>query len=166
MQQIRRYAVFPLMGCFAMSFLLGCSPETVQSAKQDVERNTKDIRDTVEKVEKVTKPIAEVAQPLVKPVAEAVKKEADEKVEQLKLGARVTTALKVNLNLPQTIRVDADDDGKGVKLRGTVETKAQKQLAEKVAKETLGKGFRVQNDLTIEPQKPAKATKGTPEPKK
>ena len=132
-------------------FLTGCSQETIDSAKQDVERNTATVRREAEKVEKVAKPVLEVAAPIVKPVAEAAGKEINKKTEQLKMGGRVTVALKANLNLPSTIRVDADPDGQGVKLRGTVATAEQKKLAERIAKDTLGEGKKVQNDLKIDP---------------
>ncbi|GAB4454388.1 MAG: hypothetical protein OHK0029_08900 [Armatimonadaceae bacterium] len=151
----RFLAALVLSGCF-LSFS-GCSQETLESAKQDVERNTRTVRETAEKVEKVTKPVVEVAKPIVKPVAGIVKKEAERKLDQLEIGARVTAALKANRNLPQTIRVDADADAQGVKLRGTVETAAQKKLAEKIARETIGKEQNVQNDLVVESAE--KATK-------
>jgi osmotically-inducible protein OsmY len=131
--------------------LTGCSQETIDSAKKDVDRNTATVRREAERVEKVAKPVLEVAAPIMKPVVEAAGKEVNKKTEQFKMGARVTAALKVNLNLPQTIRVDADPDGQGVKLRGTVETAEQKKLAERIAKDTLGAGKKVQNDLKIAP---------------
>jgi osmotically-inducible protein OsmY len=77
------------------------------------------------------------------------KKKAEPQLKQLEIGARVQTALKANENLPLTIRVDADPDAMGVKLRGTVKTENQKTLAEKVARDTLGPGKRVQNDLKV-----------------
>lgn len=144
---------------FSLLLLTGCSQETIDSAKKDVERNTATVRREAEKVEKVAKPVMEVAAPIMKPVVEAAGKEVNKKTEQLKMGARVTMALKANLNLPQTIRVDADPDGQGVKLRGTVATAEQKKLAERIAKDTLGVGKNVQNDLKIDPnagkEKPA-----------
>jgi predicted small secreted protein len=135
-----------LAACVALS---GCSTETVESAKKDVERNTKAVREGAEKVEKVVKPVAEIAAPIVKPVVDAAGKEVNKKAEQLKVGGRVTVAIQANEKLPKTIRVDADPDGMGVKLRGYVKTADQKKLAERVARETLGKEKRVQNDLKI-----------------
>ena len=131
-------------------FLVGCSPETVDSMKKDVDRNTATVQREAKRIETQAKPVIEVA----KPVTDMVKREADTKIGQLKLGARVTAALKANENLPQTIRVDADPDGQGVKLRGTVATVAQRKTAEQVAKQTLGAGKRVQNDLKIEEKTP------------
>lgn len=129
--------------------LAGCSTETIESAKKDVDRNTQAVREGAEKVEKVVKPIAEVAGPIVKPVVDAAGKEVNKKAEQLKIGARVTVALQANENLPRTIRVDADPDGQGIKLRGYVKTAEQKKTAERIAHETLGKEKHIQNDLKI-----------------
>jgi osmotically-inducible protein OsmY len=127
--------------------LAGCSQETIDSAKQDVDRNTETVRREAKRVEEKAKPVIEAA----KPVTDAVKKAADKKVEQAKVGGRVLAALRVNANLPQTIRVDANEDGQGVKLRGTVKTEEQKKRAERIARDTLGNDKTVQNDLKIEP---------------
>jgi hypothetical protein len=75
-------------------------------------------------------------------------KESKPKLSALELGARVTTALQVNQNLPHdSIRVDASPTG--VRLRGTVTTKRQKLLATQVAKDTLGPGKTVDDELTV-----------------
>jgi osmotically-inducible protein OsmY len=134
-----------LLGTFCG--LVGCSQETIDSAKKDVDRNTEVVKREAKRVEEKAKPVIEAA----KPVTDAVKKEAGKKLEQGKIGARVTAALKANANLPSTIRVDADEDAGGVKLRGKVKTAEQKQLAERVAKDTIGKDKTVQNDLKVEP---------------
>jgi osmotically-inducible protein OsmY len=106
----------------------GCSQQTIESATHDTARN---------------------AQIVAREVNRA-KKKAEPQLKQLEIGARVQAALKANENLPLSIRVDADPDAMGVKLRGTVKTEAQKQLAEKIARETLGSGKRVQNDLKVD----------------
>ncbi|MDX1932482.1 MAG: BON domain-containing protein [Capsulimonadales bacterium] len=130
----------------AMLATFGCSPETVESAKRDIDRNTTTLRETTREIERKAKPVLEAA----KPVTNAVKKEADQKVEQLKIGVRVTAALKANENLPSTIRVDAGPDAQRVTLRGTVATAEQKALAERIARETVGKGKEVRNDLKVD----------------
>lgn len=106
----------------------GCSPQTIESATRDTARNTQ----------------------IVVRETERAKKKLDPQLKQLGIGARVTAALKANENLPMTIRVDADKDAQGIKLRGTVKTSEQKKLAERIARETLGKDKRVQNDLKVE----------------
>ena len=106
---------------------IGCSQQTIESATRDTARN------------------AQIAAREV----ERARKKAEPQLKQLEIGARVTAALKANENLPLTIRVDADPDAQGVKLRGTVKTEAQKTLAEKIARETIGPGKRVQNDLKV-----------------
>jgi osmotically-inducible protein OsmY len=126
----------------------GCSPETVESAKRDVDRDTKVVQESAKQIEEKAKPLIDAA----KPVTDAVKREADKSVEQLKIGARVTAALKANENLPQTIRVDAAPDAQRVTLRGTVKTKAQRLLAEHVARQTIGAGKKVIDDLRVEAQ--------------
>lgn len=153
-------------GILTVGLLAGCSPETVESAKKDVERNTEAVRTGAEKVERAAKPVIDVAKPVLKPVVDAAGKEINKKTEQLKIGGRVTVALQANESLPKTIRVDADPDGQGVKLRGTVKTVEQKKLAERIARDTLGKEKKVQNDLKIgDPEKetpgPADAKKAT-----
>lgn len=125
---------------------LGCSPETVESAKRDFNRDTATVQKSAKQIEEVTKPVMVIA----KPLTDVVKKEADKRVEQLKIGARVTAVLKANENLPQTIRVDAAPDAQRVTLRGTVKTIGQKKLAGRIAKQTIGQGKTVQNDLVIE----------------
>ena len=82
-------------------------------------------------------------------MTDAVKRETDKKWGQLTIGARVTAALKANAQLPSGIRVDADADGNGVKLRGSVNSEAQKSLAERIARDTLGPDKTVQNDLLV-----------------
>lgn len=106
----------------------GCSQETVESATRDTARNAQ----------------------IVAREADRAKRKIDPKLKQLDVGGRVTVALKANKNLPLTIRVDADPDAKGVKLRGKVKTEEQSSIAERIAKETLGPDMSVQNDLRVE----------------
>jgi hypothetical protein len=80
--------------------------------------------------------------------ADTAVREAQPKMAALDLGARVTAALQVNQNLPHTgIRVDASPNG--VRLRGVVATKHQKQIAMQIAKDTLGPGKTVDDELTV-----------------
>jgi hypothetical protein len=82
---------------------------------------------------------------------QAVVKAADDakpKLAALDLGARVTTALAANQNIPVgEVRVDANPNG--VRLRGTVDTAREKHLAAQIAKDTLGPGKSVANDLAV-----------------
>ena len=103
----------------------GCSQQSVDSTSKDISSGLQTANNAATK--------------LSKDVAPSLKK--------LDLGARVTAALRANANLPDTIRVDASTTG--VRLKGTVDTKAQKALAGKVAKSTLPAGKSVDNELTI-----------------
>ena len=105
--------------------LSGCSQQTIQSAQEDVERNAEVVQREVNRAERKARP----------------------QLNKLELGARVTAALKANARLPKTIRVDADENG--VKLRGTVDTQEQKELAERVARDTLEADKTVTNDLRV-----------------
>jgi osmotically-inducible protein OsmY len=149
---MKRQGIRFLLGALAALLAAGCSQETIESAKQDIDRNTETVEREAKRIERQAKPVIEAAKPVVKPVAEAVGRAADRKLDQAKIGGRVLAALRVNANLPKTIRVDADADGEGVKLRGTVKTEEQKRLAERIARDTLGKDKSVQNDLKVEPE--------------
>jgi Putative phospholipid-binding domain. len=78
---------------------------------------------------------------------QTVRREAKPALKKLDNGGRVTAAIQANKQLPSTIRVDADTDG--VKLRGTVKTAQQKDMAEQIARDTLGPDLKVVNDLKV-----------------
>ncbi len=118
--------------------LTGCSPETVANVKSDTERNVAIAEREGSKVEKKLRPA----------ITEA-KKQVAPSLKKLDLGARATAALKLNRNLPTTIRVDADTNG--IRLRGAVRTKDEKALAERIARDTLPEGATLKNDLEIAP---------------
>lgn len=122
----------PLTGFAALFFCTvaigGCSQQTIESATRDTAKNVQVVSREANRAERKVRP----------------------ELNKLKMGARVTTALKANENLPLTIRVDADD--KGVKLRGKVQTEAQKALAERIARDTLDPEKTVTNDLKVEPK--------------
>ncbi len=104
----------------------GCSQQTINSANKDVDRDIKVAEQQADKLAAQAKP----------------------GLQKLDTGARVTAALKANENLKGAhIRVDADQGG--VKLRGSVKSAAQKTLAGHVARETLGDGKSVENDLKV-----------------
>jgi len=103
----------------------GCSQQSVQRTSNDISNGLQTANNAATKVSKEVSP----------------------SLKKLDLGARVTAALRANANLPDTIRVDAGTDG--VRLKGTVDTKAQKTLAGNVAKATLPAGKSVDNELTI-----------------
>lgn len=105
--------------------LAGCSQQTLESAREDTARNVEVIQREAKRAERKARP----------------------QLRKLELGARVTAALKANEKLPKTIRVDADENG--VKLRGTVETPAQRALAERVARDVLKEDKTVVNDLKV-----------------
>lgn len=105
--------------------LSGCSPQTVESASRDVTRNTEIVAREAKRAERKARP----------------------QLNKLNIGLKVTAALKANENLPKSIRVDADENG--VKLRGTVDTQAQKDLAGRIARDTLKADKSVTNDLKV-----------------
>lgn len=92
--------------------LPGCSQQTLDSAKQDTQRN-------------IT-----AAKP---------------QLAKLELGSRVTAALQ-SADV-HGVRVDADTNG--VSLRGTVSSAAQKARAGRIARDTLGSGKTVKNDIQV-----------------
>jgi len=110
------------VGIIALS---GCSPQTVESASRDVARNTEIVAREAKRAERKARP----------------------QLNKLQLGAKVTAALVANENLPKTIRVDADENG--VKLRGTVKTQAQKDMAGRIARDTLKEDKTVLNELKV-----------------
>lgn len=132
---MRNYTLLSLAVC--LFALAGCSPETVNSATRDAERNTAIVTREANRVEKKTRPLVR-----------EVKKQADPALKKLDLGARATAALKLNRNLPSTIRVDASETG--IRLRGTVRTAEEKALAERVAKDTLPANATLSNELKVE----------------
>ncbi len=103
--------------------LTGCSQQTINSATHDAQHD-------VAVVDKAAQKAAGDAKPQLK---------------KLDLGARVQTAL-VAAHI-HGIRVDADTNG--VSLHGTVATKAEKERASQVAKDTLGSGKSVDNEIKV-----------------
>lgn len=118
--------------------LVGCSPETISSASKDAERNAGIAQREGQKVERKIRPVVTEAKKQVKPG-----------LQKLDLGGRATAALKLNRELPSTIRVDADTNG--IRLRGTVKTEEQKALAERIAGDTLPKDATIKNELEVVP---------------
>lgn len=109
----------------AGAHLAGCSQETVESASKDVSQNVKIVDREVKRAERKARP----------------------QLDKLKLGGRVTTALRANQNLPTSIRVDAGEAG--VKLRGVVKTEEQRELAGRIARDTLKDEYEITNDLKV-----------------
>ena len=120
-----RFAAITTLAALALT-LSGCSQQTINSAGQDAQRD------------------ATVANSKAQQIA----RDAKPQLHKLGLGARVTAALHANANLPPTIRVDAGDNG--VRLKGTVRSRAQKKLAGRIAAETLAPGQTVNNALTVQ----------------
>ena len=120
-----RFAALTTLAALAFA-LSGCSQQTLSSAGQDAQRDAA----------------------IANTKAQQIARDARPQLHKLDLGARVTAALHANANLPPTIRVDAGDNG--VRLRGTVQTRAQKKLAGRIAAETLAPGQTVNNALTVQ----------------
>ena len=122
----RRLAGAAIAAGIISLLMAGCSQQTIESAGKDVARNTEIVEREAKRAERKARP----------------------QIAKGQLGLRVTTALKANQKLPGSIRVDAGEDG--VKLRGTVKTQEQKELAERVARDTLSEEYTVTNDLKVE----------------
>ena len=103
----------------------GCSQETLNSAQKDAAKNTEIVQREANRAERKARP----------------------QMNRLKMGARVTAALQANEKLPRSIRVDASDTG--VRLRGTVDTAAQKERAGRIARDTLSEDRSVSNELEV-----------------
>ncbi len=111
------------------AFVSGCSQQTISSANSDANHDAAAVHQAVSNAAQQAKP----------------------KLDAAGLGLRVNTAIAANQNLPHdTIRVDAT--ASGVRLRGTVKTEQQKQLAGRVATDTLGPDKSVDNELTVSNQ--------------
>lgn len=124
MKSLQHAAVFFLV--LAGLCLAGCSQQTINSAQKDTQHNVA----------------------VVNKKADELAKQAKPELNKLDLGARVTAAIAANQNLRGTaIRVDASPNG--VTLRGSVKTAAQKTLAERVARDTLGPGKTVTDELQV-----------------
>jgi len=121
--------IVPILAAVMLVITCGCSQQSVNSANKDVQHD-----------------VSTVSTDAQKGMA-TVSKDVKPKAQELDLGARVTTALDANANLPQTIRVDASPTG--VRLKGTVTSAKQKHLAGEIAKQTLPQGDTVTNDLTV-----------------
>jgi hypothetical protein len=102
-----------------------------------VARNTEIVEREANRVEKKVRPAVTEAKRQVKPG-----------LQKLDLGGRATAALRLNRNLPSTIRVDADPDG--IRLRGSVRTEEEKALAERIARDTLPKEATLRNELKVD----------------
>jgi osmotically-inducible protein OsmY len=124
MKSLQHIAVLSL--ALAGLALAGCSQRTINSAQKDTEHNVA----------------------VVNKKADELAKQAKPELNKLDLGARVTAAIAANENLRGTaIRVDASPNG--VTLRGSVKTAAQKTLADQVARNTLGPGKTVTDELQV-----------------
>jgi osmotically-inducible protein OsmY len=121
-----RAALLPLLFIAEVLFVSGCSQQTIDSAATDAKHDAG----------------------VVAHAADQAADEARPKLTELGLGARVTTALEANQNLPKSIHVNSSTTG--VYLRGTVHTAQQKDLAGHIAKETLSGHYTVENDLVVD----------------
>jgi len=131
-----KYGVIGVLTLFGIAVVSGCSPETVKSATHDAQQDTTIAIREAKRVERQARP-----------VLREVGKRVGPDLKKLDLGARATAALKLNRNLPPTIRVDASETG--IRLRGTVHTLTEKRLAERVVRDTLPPGAHLSNELEI-----------------
>ena len=122
----------PGLAIAAALMLYGCSQQTIESATRDTAKNIQVVEREAREAERKARPHVAKLKP---------------QVQKLNLASRVTVALKANENLPGTIRVDGDV--KGVRLRGSVKTQAQKSLAGRIARDTLGDDKTVRNELEV-----------------
>ena len=105
----------------------GCSRQTLESAQEDTERNVEAVQREAKRAERKARP----------------------QLRKIDIASRVYAALQANQKLPKkTIRVDPNENG--VKLRGKVKTRAQKELAGRIARDTLAEDKTVTNDLKVE----------------
>ena len=107
--------------------LAGCSQQTLDSAKNDAQHNAAAVNQQAQQAEQQARP----------------------QLDKFKMQSRVTTALAA-ANLPTSIHVRADAGG--VYLRGTVFSMMNKVRAGQVARDTLGPGKVVHNQLQVNPQ--------------
>lgn len=107
--------------------LTGCSQQTLNSAQKDAQHDAVIVNRETQRAAKNAKP----------------------QLDNLGLQTRVTTALTA-ANLPTTIHVRADAEG--VYLRGTVNSLQDKARAGQIAKDTLGPGKIVHNQLQVNGQ--------------
>ncbi|MDQ2798739.1 MAG: BON domain-containing protein [Armatimonadota bacterium] len=107
--------------------LTGCSQRTLSSAQNDAQHDAAVVSHETQQAAQDAKP----------------------QLDKLGLQTRVETALTA-ANLPTTIHVRADAEG--VYLRGTVSNAEDKARAGQIAKETLGPGKIVHNQLQVSNQ--------------
>lgn len=122
----RRLTAALIAAAAAAAIAGGCSQQTIESATTDAAHNAQVIAREAHRAEQQARP----------------------QLKKLGLGGRVTAAIQANQNLPHTIRVDASETG--VTLRGTVKTAAQRDLAGKIARQTLSEQYSVKNELKVE----------------
>lgn len=109
-----------------MLTLAGCSQQTLNSAQNDANHDLA----------------------VANQKAQQAARDAKPQLDKLNLQTRVTTALAA-ANLPTTIHVRADAEG--VYLRGNVKSAQDKARAGQIARETLGPGKTVHNQLQVTP---------------
>ena len=114
----------------------GCSRQTIEGAAQDTARNAVVVEREAKRAERKLRPTVNKLGREIKPA-----------LNKAGIGFRVKTALTASERLPKTIRVDAD--ATGVRLVGTVKTPEQKALAGRIARQTLGEGKTVRNELRV-----------------
>lgn len=103
----------------------GCSEQTLRSAASDAQRNSEVVEREAKRAERKARP----------------------QLGKLDRGARVTAALRLNKRLPDTIRVDAGESA--VRLRGSVRSEDEKELAGRIARDAVDAGVAVENELEV-----------------
>ena len=116
----------PVLAAAALAvFAAGCSQQTINSAASDAAHNATVVNREAQRAARKAKP----------------------QWDKFTLQSRVQAALSANANLPRGLHVRADTDT--VYLRGTADTSAQKQLAGRVARETVPDGTTVKNEIPV-----------------
>ena len=116
-----------LTAVLGLAAISGCSQQTLNSAGSDAQHDAAIVNRETQRAAKNAKP----------------------QLDKLGLQTRVTTALTA-ANLPTTIHVRADTEG--VYLRGMVNSPQDKARAGQIAKDTLGPGKIVHNQLQVSSQ--------------
>lgn len=135
--------------------LCGCNPQQQATMENSAEQ-------VGNAVSKVGNEVANKVSPVVEKAKEGTQNAASKTGEVLTdsgITLRVKTALTASDKMDvSALNVDTKD--KVVYLKGSVPAAAQKALAETIAKDTVGAGVRVVNQLQVKPVAPKPAAKG------
>lgn len=135
-------------------FLLACS-NTVEGVAEDASKAKDIAKDVGATTKEVAREVAEVTTETAVNATEKVVEGAASAAQQVDATAQavdVKTSLMADTTIDSTdVRVEGDNAGKVIYLRGSVPTPDQRQAAERVAK-IKAAGYRVINELTVRPK--------------